>query len=113
MIRRHEVYIVCSLLLQLKKDLRKPLDRNFLSLPTMTQGIILTEHTSKCASGEKYRSRALLPGDTWLLPKMKRRPRNIQLRRHSADPELAFVPVYSTPPRTDLAVLELPISRFN
>ena len=75
----HKVNVICSLILQFQKNLGKALDADFFSIAFSADLVVLAEHALQRTARKEYRSRAFLPADAGLLPKVQRRTRKFYL----------------------------------
>ena len=104
-VRGHEVDVVRALRFQLEEDLRESLEADAFPDLLVAQLIVLAEYALQGAAGEEHRATAFLSGDARLLPKVERRPRDVELGADAADALLPRVPVHAALPRTEPAVL--------
>ena len=102
---RHQVDVICFLILKFQHDLRKTLCRNLFAALPSGNAAVLAEDTSKRTSGEKHGSRSFASGNTGFLPHVKRGPGDQDLRARAAVPLLSGQPVCPAVSGTETAVL--------
>ena len=101
----HQIQIRRPLLLQLQKNICKPLHRNLFSAVPNGNIPVLTKAAAQSAAWKKYSSGAFFTGNTGLLPHMKSGTGSSYSTVHAAIAAHSFQTVHFAFPRTQGTIL--------